>query len=73
MTAAPASPLLARVPIVSIRRLRRRSSPASRRHGRRRQVAQGEVLVQAGESVARIFVVLAGRIDVIARRPPKRS
>src|SRR3989442_70566 len=34
-------------------------------HGRRRQVAQGEVLVHAGESVARIFVVLAGRIDVI--------
>src|SRR5438309_2888364 len=34
-------------------------------HGRRRQVAQGEVLVHAGERVARIFVVLAGRIDVI--------
>ncbi|PYO40705.1 MAG: pyridine nucleotide-disulfide oxidoreductase [Gemmatimonadetes bacterium] len=34
-------------------------------HGRRRQVAQGEVLVHAGESAARIFVVLAGRIDVI--------
>jgi len=34
-------------------------------HGRRRQVAQGEVLVQAGESAARIFVVLAGRIDVV--------
>ena len=34
-------------------------------HGRRRQVAQCEVLVHAGESVARIFVVLAGRIDVI--------
>ena len=34
-------------------------------HGRPRQVAQGEVLVHAGESVVRIFVVLAGRIDVI--------
>src|SRR5213594_2324864 len=34
-------------------------------HGRRRQVAQGEVVVHAGENVARIFVVLAGRIDVI--------
>ena len=34
-------------------------------HGRRRQVAQGEVLVHAGETAARIFVVLAGRIDVI--------
>src|SRR5882724_6497420 len=34
-------------------------------HGRPRQIAQGEVLVHAGESVVRIFVVLAGRIDVI--------
>jgi len=34
-------------------------------HGRPRHVAQGEVLVHAGESAARIFVVLAGRIDVI--------
>src|SRR5947199_1351604 len=34
-------------------------------HGRRRQVAQGEVLVHAGESAARFFVVRAGRIDVI--------
>src|SRR5207244_10941982 len=34
-------------------------------HGRRRQGAQAEVLVHAGESAARIFVVLAGRIDVI--------
>ena len=38
-------------------------------HGRRRQVAQGEVLVHAGESAARIFVVLAGRIDVIRPSP----
>jgi thioredoxin reductase (NADPH) len=34
-------------------------------HGRRRQVARGEVLVQAGESTARLFVVLVGRIDVV--------
>jgi thioredoxin reductase (NADPH) len=34
-------------------------------HGRRRQVAQGEVLVQTGESAARFFVVVTGRIDVI--------
>ena len=38
-------------------------------HGRRRRVAQGEVLVHAGESAARIFVVLAGRIDVIRPSP----
>src|SRR3989475_548942 len=43
-------------------------SPAPRSQitdGRPRQVAQGEVLVHAGETAARIFVVLAGRIDVI--------
>src|SRR3989441_4736305 len=34
-------------------------------HGRRRHVEQGEVLVQAGESAARFFIVVAGRIDVI--------
>jgi thioredoxin reductase (NADPH) len=34
-------------------------------HGRRRQVEAGEVLVQAGEQVARLFVVAAGRIDVV--------
>ncbi len=32
-------------------------------HGRRRQVAQGEVLQSAGEPAARCFVVVAGRID----------
>ena len=32
-------------------------------HGR--QVAQGEVLVQAGESAVRVFVILAGQIDVV--------
>src|SRR2546425_6195873 len=34
-------------------------------HGRRRHVALGEVLVQAGEQTARLFVVVAGRIDVV--------
>ena len=32
-------------------------------HGRR--VEQGEVLVQAGEQTARLFVIVAGRIDVV--------
>ena len=32
-------------------------------HGRRRQVAQGEVLQSAGEPAARCFVVVAGRIE----------
>ena len=31
-------------------------------HGRRRRVAPGEVLVQAGERTARLFVVASGRI-----------
>src|SRR2546422_10219504 len=30
-------------------------------HGRRRQVERGEVLVEAGEQTARLFVVAAGR------------
>jgi thioredoxin reductase (NADPH) len=34
-------------------------------HGRRRRVEPGEVLVQAGERTARLFVVAAGRIDVV--------
>ena len=34
-------------------------------HGRRRRVAPGEVLVQAGERTARLFVVASGRIDVV--------
>ena len=33
-------------------------------HGRRRHVERGEVLVQAGEQTARLFVVVAGRLDV---------
>src|SRR2546422_6078336 len=32
--------------------------------GRRRHVERGEVLVQAGEQTARLFVVVAGRADV---------
>src|SRR5437762_11029525 len=34
-------------------------------HGRRGRVEAGEVLVQAGEQTARLFVVVAGRIDVV--------
>ena len=34
-------------------------------HGRRRRVAPGEVLVQAGERTARLFAVASGRIDVV--------
>jgi thioredoxin reductase (NADPH) len=34
-------------------------------HGRRRHVEPGEVLVQAGESTARLFVVVAGQIHVV--------
>src|SRR5437773_3224706 len=34
-------------------------------HGRGRHVAQGEVLVQPGESGSRIFVIVSGRIDVV--------
>src|SRR5437899_1031712 len=34
-------------------------------HGRRRHVAQGEVLVQPGESASGIFVIVSGRIDVV--------
>src|SRR5437867_8538556 len=34
-------------------------------HGRPRHVERGEVLVQAGEQTARLFVVVAGRIDVV--------
>jgi len=36
-------------------------------HGRRRQVERGEVLVEAGEQTARLFVVAAGRIDIFRR------
>ena len=38
-------------------------------HGRPRHVEPGEVLVQAGESAARLFVVTAGRIDVVRPTP----
>lgn len=34
-------------------------------HGRVRQVEQGEVLVEAGEETARLFVVTAGQIEIV--------
>jgi len=34
-------------------------------HGRRRQVARGEVLVQPGEQTTRLFIIESGRIDVV--------
>src|SRR3989442_14697225 len=37
-------------------------------HGRARHVERGEVLVQAGEQTARLFVVVAGRAGGL--RPP---
>ena len=39
--------------------------------GRRRLVAEGEVLVHPGEKAARVFVVLAGRIEVVHPSPAK--
>src|SRR5712691_6507294 len=38
-------------------------------HGRRRRVERGELLVQAGEQAARLFVVVAGQIDVLRPSP----
>src|SRR2546427_12884216 len=37
--------------------------------GRRRHVEQGEVLAQPGEQAARIFVVVAGRLDGVRPSP----
>jgi thioredoxin reductase (NADPH) len=34
-------------------------------HGRRRHVERGEVLLQAGEPAARLFIVVSGRIDAV--------
>jgi len=42
-------------------------------HGRRRQVEEGEVLVEAGEPVARLFVVVAGLIDVVRQSAGKEE
>ncbi len=39
-------------------------------HGRRRQVAHGEVLQSAGEPATRCFVVVAGRIDGVRPSAP---
>src|SRR2546428_11543880 len=38
-------------------------------HGRPRHIERGEVLVQAGEQTARLFVVVAGRPDVVPPGP----
>src|SRR6059036_3344576 len=38
-------------------------------HGRRRKVEVGEILGEAGEPVTKIFVVVAGRLDLV--RPPR--
>src|SRR6267378_5796114 len=38
-------------------------------HGKRRTVAAGEVLGEAGEPVTKIFVVVSGRLDIV--RPPR--
>jgi thioredoxin reductase (NADPH) len=40
-------------------------------HGRSRLVAEGEILVHPGEKAARVFVVLAGRIEVVHPSPIK--
>jgi thioredoxin reductase (NADPH) len=40
-------------------------------HGRRRRVVEGEVLVHPGEKAARLFVVLAGQIEVVHPSPAK--
>jgi thioredoxin reductase (NADPH) len=40
-------------------------------HGTERSVAQGEVLVEAGDTVVPFFVVLAGRIEIV--RPARAA
>src|SRR2546425_7567575 len=40
-------------------------------HGRARHVERGEVLVQAGEQTARLFVVVAGRLRVFPPPGPQ--
>ena len=54
----PTSPLDHLYPTLTAAQLARIAA-----HGRR--VEQGEVLVQAGEQTARLFVIVAGRIDVV--------
>ena len=34
-------------------------------HGRKRQVARGEVLIEAGEQITRFFVVVAGELEIV--------
>ena len=36
-------------------------------HGRKRQVARGEVLIEAGEQITRFFVVVAGELEIVQR------
>src|SRR5712691_1509599 len=36
-------------------------------HGRKRQVARGEVLIEAGERITRFFVVTVGELEVVRR------
>lgn len=40
-------------------------------HGRRRVVVDGETLVHPGENASRVYVVIAGRIDVVHPAPTK--
>src|SRR2546422_11111246 len=42
-------------------------------HGRRRHVERGEVLVQAGEQTARLFVVVAGRPGGVRPAAPRQG
>src|SRR6266508_4629473 len=56
----PTSPLDHLYPTLTAAQLARIAA-----HGRRRRVEAGEVLVEAGEQTARLFVIVAGRIDVV--------
>src|SRR5213079_2755907 len=62
LTPAPAPDTTARrdhiYPALTVAQLARIAT-----HGRRRRVEAGEVLVHAGEPVARLFVVMEGQID----------
>jgi len=62
LTPAPAPDTTARrdhiYPALTVAQLARIAT-----HGRRRRVEAGEVLVHAGEPVARLFVVVEGQID----------
>jgi len=72
MTAAPAAPP---TPAQAARQAEAfpRLTPAQiariEPHGRRRKVEAGEILGEPGEPVTKIFVVVAGRLDLV--RPPR--